>query len=91
MEESNKQTSLKNTKRHKNIVGSRIREARNYQTPKLSQNDLVALLEAYGLKLNQSNISKIESGERPVYDYELKVLGEALAVKVGWLIEEEEL
>jgi hypothetical protein len=33
----------------------------------------------------------MEAGDRPVYDYELKAIGAALAVKVSWLIDEEEI
>lgn len=75
----------------KNIVGERIQQARLQRTPKVTQEDLSVLLEAYGLTLNQSNISKIEAGQRPVYDYELKAIAEALAVRVGWLMDEQEL
>lgn len=68
-----------------------MRQARLNRTPKVSQIDLSALLFAYGVIINQASISKIESGDRPVYDYELKAIGEALVVEVGWLIDEDKL
>ena len=75
----------------KNIIGDRLREARLSRTPKVTQIDLSALLSAYGLVLTQAAISKIESGDRPVFDYELKAIGEALVVDVSWLIKEDKL
>ena len=78
-------------KKPKNIIGRRLREARLNRQPRVTQVDLVALLSAYGVIINQAAISKIESGDRPVLDYELKAIGEALVVEVGWLINEEKL
>ena len=69
----------------------RLKEARRSRDPKVTQIDLSALLSAYGVNINQTGISKIESGDRPVLDYELKAIGEALVVEVGWLINEEKL
>lgn len=75
----------------KNIIGRRVREARLRRKPRVTQADLSALLEAYGIRITRSGISKIESGERGVFDYELKAIAEALAVRVGWLLDEQEL
>ena len=75
----------------RNIIGGRLREARLNRSPKITQIDLSALLSAYGVVINQAAISKIESGDRPVFDYELKAIGEALVVDVGWLINEDKL
>jgi transcriptional regulator with XRE-family HTH domain len=41
------------------------------------------------MKVDQSIISKIENGSRPVYDYELPKIAMALKVTVGWLINEK--
>ena len=40
--------------------------------------------------IDRAGISKIETGERVVLDFELKAIGEALLVKVGWLLDEVE-
>jgi len=76
---------------NKNIVGSRIKQARQTRNPKITQLELLELLKVYGLKINQSTLSKIEAEERPVFDYELKAIGEALAVTIAWLIDEQEI
>lgn len=75
----------------KNIVADRIRLARHNREPRVSQEELSALLGAYGVTINQAGISKIEAGDRPVYDYELKALAEALVVSVTWLVDAQEL
>jgi transcriptional regulator with XRE-family HTH domain len=74
---------------NRNIVGSRIREARKKTKPPITQKDLAARLEVLGLEIDQAKISKIEQGIRPVFDYELVKLAEALKVSVGWLLSEE--
>lgn len=50
--------------------------------------DLVARLQVLGLKVDQSTISKIEQGIRPVLDFELVPLAKALKVSAAWLLEE---
>lgn len=75
----------------RNCCGPRVRQARRRACPRVSQLDLVARLRTYGLELTQATVSKIEHQRRIVTDLELKAIGEALAVRVGWLIDEEEL
>jgi transcriptional regulator with XRE-family HTH domain len=77
----------------RNIVGERVRNSRLNRTLKVTQEDLSNLLEAYGVTVTQASISKIEAGDRPVYDYdyELKAFGAALSVKIEWLLDKEEL
>lgn len=72
----------------KNIVGKRIREARKQAKPPITQKDLVARLQVLGLKVDQSTISKIEQGIRPVSDFEVVALAKALKVSVSWLLQE---
>ena len=50
--------------------------------PKVSQTDMVARLARLGIELNQSQIAKIESGERIVADYEAVAFARALKVKI---------
>ena len=70
----------------KNIVGDRVRQARLTGKPWVSQSDLVARLEILGMIIDQPTVSKIEGGLRPVFDYELVALAEALRVSVQWLL-----
>jgi transcriptional regulator with XRE-family HTH domain len=70
----------------RNIVGPRVREARKIAKPPVSQVDLAARIQVIGLKLDQSAISKIEKGRRPVADFEVVALAQALAVTVSWLL-----
>lgn len=71
----------------RNVVGKRVREVRKQAKPPITQKDLVARLQILGLKVDQSTISKIEQGTRPVSDFEVVVLAKALKVSVAWLLE----
>jgi transcriptional regulator with XRE-family HTH domain len=70
------------------IVGSRVRRARGEAKAPVTQTDLVARLQVLGVVIDQSGISKIESGQRPVLDFEVVALAKALKVAVAWLLEE---
>lgn len=70
----------------RNLVGTRVRRARKSAKPVVTQSDLVARLQILGMKIDQSGISKIESGWRPVLDIEVVALAEALRVSVQWLL-----
>ena len=72
----------------RNVVGNRVREARKQVKPSIAQKDLVARLQVLGLKVDQSTISKIEQGVRPVFDFEVVALAKALKVSITWLLEE---
>ena len=72
----------------RNVVGPRVRQARRQATPPVSQMDLVARLQLQGLKIDQSAVSKIEQGRRPVLDLEVVALGKALKVSAAWLLGE---
>lgn len=74
----------------KNIVGTRVREARKAAKPQITQSDLVARLQAEGLAMDQSKLSKIENGQRPVSDIEIVALAKVLKVSVAWLVSEVE-
>ena len=73
----------------KNLVGTRIRQARRSAKPPISQKDLVARLQVLGMKIDQSGLSKLESGRRPVFDIEVVALAETLKVSVTWLLERD--
>ena len=70
----------------RNIVGPRVCQARKMAKPPITQKDLAARLEILGLEVDQSMISKIEQGIRPVFDYELAKIAQALKVSVEWLL-----
>ncbi|MFC1977388.1 helix-turn-helix domain-containing protein [Chloroflexota bacterium] len=74
--------------RGRNIVGSRIAQARKAGKPPITQVDLVARLQLLGVMIDQSTLSKIESEQRPVTDIELVALAKALKVSVAWLVTE---
>jgi len=74
--------------RKKNIVGTRVREARKVAEPLITQTDLVARLQVLGIAIDQSGLSKLESGQRPVLDIEVVALAKALKVSVEWLLGE---
>lgn len=62
----------------------RIREGK-----KLSQEQLAAWLQLEGLSIKQKAISRIETGERVVADYELLYLAKVLRVRVEDLLGKE--
>ncbi len=68
-----------------NISGDRIREARDKL--KISQEQLAAKIQLEGLSITQKAISRIETGERVVADYELPYFADALNVSVLFLLD----
>ena len=68
----------------KNICGARIRYAR--KRLKLTQDDLAAKLQVSGVVIERNSISRIESGERFVADYELLILSKILNVTPAYLL-----
>ena len=73
----------------RNIVGSRVRRARKASKPPITQIELVARLQLQDLAIDQSALSKIEGGIRPVSDKEVVGLAKALDVSAAWLLGEE--
>lgn len=67
-----------------------MKKARKDAKPPISQLDLVARLGLQKMKVDQSTISKIENGTRPVYDHELAKIAKALNVSILWLLNEED-
>jgi transcriptional regulator with XRE-family HTH domain len=72
----------------RNIVGKRVCQARKKATPPITQTDLIARLQLSGVMLDQSTLSKIENGQRPVTDIEIVALAKALKVSSAWLLGE---
>ena len=75
--------------RKKNLVGERIRDVRRKSKPPVTQLDLVARLGLQGLIIDQSALSKIENGQRPVSDLEVSAFAKALKVPVSQLYGEK--
>ena len=73
---------------NRNIVGERMRLARERAKPPVTQIDLVARLQIQGLRLEQAAISKIEAGKREVTDVEVVAIAKALGITVSWLFGE---
>jgi transcriptional regulator with XRE-family HTH domain len=70
----------------KNVIGTRVKKARNMFNPPLTQGDLAAKLELMNIKLDRISISRIESGDRFVADYEVIGIAKALNVSLNWLL-----
>ncbi|WP_026883211.1 helix-turn-helix domain-containing protein [Clostridium akagii] len=70
----------------KNIIGARVKEARKMNKPALTQENLAAKLDFMDIKLDRISISRIESGDRFVSDYEVVALANSLGVTLDWLL-----
>ncbi|HJA48229.1 MAG TPA: helix-turn-helix domain-containing protein [Candidatus Agathobaculum intestinipullorum] len=71
----------------KNLCGDRIHQART--TQRMSQSDLAARMQVNGVIIEREAISKIETGDRFVTDYELLTFAKVLGVSVDWLLADE--
>ena len=74
----------------RNIIGERVRLARERAKPLLTQADLAARLQIEGRQIERATISKIETGYREVTDVETVAIAKALGVTVSWLLGESE-
>lgn len=72
----------------RNICGNQIRCLR--QKKRMSQAQMAARLQIRGVNLEQDGVSRVESGERLVTDYELRAFARVLGVSVEELFEPEE-
>lgn len=71
--------------KNKNLIGNRVRQARMALSPRVSQEDLSGRLASRGILITQTGISKLESQNRYVMDYEVLALAKTLKVSVSWL------
>ena len=67
----------------KNISGDRIHQARTAK--RISQAELAAKIQVVGVMVEREAISKIETGDRFVTDYELLNFARVLGVSMDWL------
>lgn len=61
-------------------MGAAIRRIRQQHTPRITLEDLSGRLAARGLCLDRTALSRIENGERAVFDFEVVAIAEALRV-----------
>lgn len=66
-----------------NVSGDRIHQARTAQ--RLSQDVLATKMQAAGVGIGREAISRIETGDRLVADYELVIFARVLGVTIEWL------
>lgn len=71
----------------KYISGDRIHQVR--ATKRISQADLAARMQVKGVFIEREAISKIETGDRFVTDYELMIFADVLGVTMDWLTGKE--
>ena len=67
-----------------NCSGERIRQAR--EDAKISQDQLAAKIQLRGHALTQKAVSRVETGQRIVPDFEIPLFAEALGVDPLWLL-----
>ena len=67
-----------------NVSGARVRLER--EKAGISQEKLAAKLQLLGIDVTQKSVSRIETGDRVVADYELLALAKALDVSVEYLL-----
>lgn len=70
-----------------NMAGKRIKEARERRG--LTQDQLAAKMQIEGVPLNQKAVSRAETGQRVIADYELVAFARVLGVSVESLLEEK--
>ena len=63
-----------------NLIGENVRKLR--KSKRISQKELSNRLEAYAIYVCRGSISRIESYERTVTDFELKAIAEILGVSI---------
>jgi len=71
--------------RKKNIIGSRVRQAR--KESRMTQMQLAAQLQLFGIIIDRSGIAKLETGRRPASDIEVATIARVLKVTIPWLFE----
>jgi transcriptional regulator with XRE-family HTH domain len=71
----------------KNISGERIYQARTSRH--MTQLELAAKMQVEGVTIEREAISKIETGDRLVTDYELVAFAKVFRVTLDWLVEKE--
>jgi HTH-type transcriptional regulator, cell division transcriptional repressor len=79
--------AVKSPRNQKNVTGQNIHRIRMAAKPKITQDDMAGRLARHGLQLSQPQIAKIESGQRPLRDFEVAAFARALKVPVQTLFD----
>ena len=67
-----------------NMSGNRIKKARKMAG--ITQDQLAARMQVENIQINQRAVSRIETGERLVTDYELYFFSRVLKTDMEWLL-----
>lgn len=78
--------SRSNKRLARNIIGKRVKEARQRFEPHLTQDQLSGRLAKRGIPLDRVALAKIETGLRCAFDFEVKALAAVLNVDANWLL-----
>jgi hypothetical protein len=70
----------------RNIIGARVKEARQQFSPPLTQDQLSGRLAKEGIQIDRVALAKIENGLRCAFDFEVKALASVLKVDANWLL-----
>ena len=73
----------------RNLIGERVRLARQLASPKITQLELSARLQVQDVRIGDSTVGKIENGTSAVTDIQLLAFSKALNVSVLWLLDIE--
>lgn len=73
--------------KNRNIVGINIRKFRLLKN--LTQEQLTAKVQVNGLNIDRPMLSKIETQNREVLDFEIKAFADALNIPIQYLFEEQ--
>jgi transcriptional regulator with XRE-family HTH domain len=73
-----------------NIIGPRIKKARQNHKPRITQADLATRLQLEGCNLSRTGIAKIELGLRQITDIEVTKFARILGVSIKWLFSDED-
>lgn len=69
----------------KNLISERLRQARNAEG--LSQRDLARKMQLLGYDMDKNVITRIETNQRFVKDFELQALSKVLHVSYEYLLD----
>lgn len=72
---------------NRNMIGARVTEARRRM--EMKQTELLAKLQVSGIDISIPALSLLEGQKRPVSDFELCALADALHVSIEWLLGRE--
>ena len=70
----------------RNIIGERLKEARQQFNPPLTQDQLAGRLAKAGIQMDRVALAKVEGGLRCAFDFEVKALASVLKIDANWLL-----